>query len=447
MKNWSLGYEIIRAYVRFAFWLTHKRVTVTGTKNIPEGKPVIFAPNHQNALMDPLAVVCTNPLQSVWLARADIFQLKATQPILKYLKILPIYRIRDGKENLSNNEHIFQQVIHILEDKHSIALFPEAAHSGKRQMLRHKKAIPRIALEAEDKNHFNLDLQIVPVGIFYDHYWKFNRSIIVEYGKSIGIDKYKAEYTENPQKAMMSLRDEIYSQLEPLTLNIKSLNYYQEYENMRQLAGEAYSNRKFFSENQFLQLFYAERELVKEIEKLEETNPDYFKNLLDNTSEYLDSLKKAGLSDSEVRISETATWYRYFSELILIIFSLPIFLFGFVFNALPLVILRIISGKMLKDKAFLSTFNFTIGLFVFPTFYFLSAGFIQTLSGSWALAFVTFILMPIVGKVAYQLLIFYRKCVQKSKFLFGRQSSRNKIKRLIELREKLIQLILEKIIS
>jgi 1-acyl-sn-glycerol-3-phosphate acyltransferase len=159
MMQWSRGYENLRTYVRFAFWLTHRRIVVTGLENIPKDKPVIFAANHQNALMDPLALVCTNPLQTLWLTRADIFKTKAVADFLKLLKMIPIYRIRDGKDNLSNNEEIFNQVTLTLESKQSVALFPEAAHSGKRQMLSHKKAIPRIAFEAEEKNNFQLDLQ------------------------------------------------------------------------------------------------------------------------------------------------------------------------------------------------------------------------------------------------------------------------------------------------
>lgn len=444
MKRWSLGYEIIRTYVRFAFWLSHKRITVTGAENIPKGKPVIFAPNHQNALMDPLAIVCTNPLQSVWLARADIFKLKATQPILKYLKILPVYRIRDGKENLSNNEHIFGQVIHILENKLSIALFPEAAHSGKRQMLPHKKAIPRIALEAEEKNQFNLDLQIVPVGIYYDHYWNFNRSIIIEYGKPINVDKYEGEYGENPQKATMSLRDEIYRQLEPLTLNIKTLNYYNEYESIRQLAGEAYADHKFFNENPILQLLYAEKELIKKIETLEVSNPDHFERLLDKTSEYFNNLQKSELSDIEIELAGKANWPEHLIDLILFLISIPIFIFGFIFNALPLFIPRMILRRKVKDTAFLSTFNFVLGLVIFPLFYVFCLLFIPTF-GSWISTLILFILMPLGGKIAFQLMGFYRNFILKSIFLLGEKTTRRTYKKLIKQRRNLIHLILEKI--
>ena len=444
MERWSLGYEIIRTYVRFAFWLSHKRITVTGAGHIPAEKPVIFAPNHQNALMDPLAVVCTNPLQSVWLARADIFRSKVTQPVLKYLKILPIYRIRDGKENLSNNEYIFQQVIHILEGRHSIALFPEAAHSGKRQMLPHKKAIPRIALEAEAKNQFRLDLQIVPVGIFYDHYWKFNRSIIVEYGKPIDIDQYREEYTANPQKALMSLRDEIYRQLEPLTLNIKTLTHYPEYENLRQLAGEAYSSRKFFHPDPVLQRFYAEKELIK---KLEELNPEYFEEILKKTAEYFDCLKKAERSDVEMGWAGKANWPEHTIDLIIFLISIPIFSFGFIFNALPFFVPRMILRRNVKDAAFLSTFNFVVGLVVFPLFYLICLLFIQIYGGSWIVTLILVILMPLGGKTAFQLLEFYRKFIRNSFFLMGEKATRKTYKKLIKQRRNLTHLILEKIIS
>jgi 1-acyl-sn-glycerol-3-phosphate acyltransferase len=447
MKRWSLGYEFIRTYVRFAFWLTHKKITVTGTENIPKREPVIFAPNHQNALMDPLAIACTNPLQSVWLARADIFQLKATQPILKYLKILPIYRIRDGKENLSNNEHIFQQVIHILENKHSIALFPEAAHSGKRQMLPHKKAIPRIALEAEEKNQFNLDLQIVPVGIFYDHYWNFNRSLIIEYGKPIGIDKYKEEYAGNPQKAMMNLRDEIYRCLEPLTLNIKSQSHYQEYENIRIIAGNTYSSIKFFSKKTSLQLFKAEKELIGKIWNLEAGSPETFDKIIATCSEYCNSLKLADHSDKEISMAEQANWPNLLIELILIIFSGPIFLFGFVFNALPLFVPRLILARKVKDTAFLSTFNFVIGLILFPLFYILCAAIIFLLSGSWISALIIFILMPFGGKIAFQLFVFYQDFWGKSLFLTGNKKSQTSYNGLMQQRKELVKLIIEKVIE
>lgn len=447
MRNWSIGYEIIKTYVRLGFWLTHKKIVVTGRHSIPKGKPIIFAPNHQNALMDPLALACTDSHQSVWLARADIFKSKTVSSILKYLKLLPVYRIRDGKDNLSNNEEIFAQVIQLLENKQTIALFPEAAHSGKRQMLPHKKAIPRIALEAEAKNDFKLELQIIPVGITYSHYWKFNRSLIVQYGKPIEIIQFREEYLENPQKTMLDLRDEIYRKLVPLILQIESKTHYPEYEKITQLAGKAYSKRRFFCKNSSLQLFYAEKELICKLEQLEDLHPEYFSNLIEATRQYSSEIKKADISDEQIENAGKDSWNKVFISLTTAILTLPIFVFGFIFNAIPFIIPRTILRRKVKDITFLSSFNFVIGLIVFPAYYLIAAYILFIWTNSLQVAIITLIAMPFVGKIAYQLLTFYRIILLKIRYLTGRKLYRNTIKRLLKQRNELIALILEKVNS
>lgn len=439
IKSWSAGYEVIRTYVRFAFWLTHKSVVVTGHQQISKGKPVIFAANHQNALMDPLAVACTNSFQTVWLARADIFKSKSAQSFLKYIKLLPIYRIRDGKDNLSNNEQIFEQVTHVLENNQTIGLFPEAAHSGKRQMLPHKKAIPRIALEAEAKNNFNLKLQIVPVGIFYNHYWKFNRTLIVQYGKPIGVDRYREEYEENPQKAMLSLRDEIHDRIAPLTLQINSKTHYQEYENIRQLAGESYSRAHFFSKNKVLQLFYAEQELIAKLEKLEKNQSVVFAKVIDESNLYFLTIKGLRLTDEQVVNAGNAKWSVLAAWLIAAVFSFPLFAFGFLFNAVPFVVPRMMIRPRVKDTAFLSTFNFVAGLVVFPMFFLIEALLVFKFTSSVFIALLTFILMPFAGKLAFNLLLFYKKIVQSLAIKIRHKSL---LAQIIKTRNELIGLIL-----
>lgn len=433
MKNWSAGYELLRTYVRFAFWLTHKKVVVTGLEHIPKDKPVIFAPNHQNALMDPLAVVCTNPLQTLWLARADIFKLKAARSALKFMKMLPVYRIRDGKDNLANNEQIFSQVIGILEAKKSIGLFPEAAHSYKRQMLPHKKAIPRIALEAEEKNKFSLNLNIVPVGIYYDHYWSFNRTLIVCYGKPIEVDKYRDEYVENPQKAMLSLRDEIFTEISQLTMQIGSKTNYSNYEEMRKLAHSGNSQHYFFSKKRILQQFEAENKLIAKLERLEHDNPQLAQKLIDDATSYFTEIRKAGLTDNQLVSSQNSGFIKLFLHILASIVSLPVFCIGFILNAIPFYIPRIFFRGKVKDQAFLSTFNFVAGLLVFPLAYLAEASLIFSLTKSFPISTMAFILMPFAGKISYQLLGFYQNMWTLILIFSGKKNRRQN---LIDFRKK-----------
>lgn len=445
MKNWSLGYEMIRTYVRFALWLTHECIVVTGKQLIPKGKPVIFAANHQNALMDPLAVACTNPLQSVWLARADIFKSKVARIFLAYLKMVPVYRIRDGKDNLSNNEQIFQQVTHVLEEQLSIALFPEAAHSGRRQMLPHRKAIPRIALEAEAKNHFKLDLQIQPVGIYYSHYWKFNRQMIVIYGKPIAVDDFREEYAENPQKAMISLRDLIYNRLAPLTLQINSESLYEDYERLRQVAGKKYSQTHFFSQNKYLQQFNSDQNLIHFLEKLEADFPDDFHTLIEELNRYFQAISETNSPDELVEHISNSSWMKFYGNLIVAILSLPLFCFGFVFNAIPFFIPRNFLRQKVKNITFLSTFNFGAGLILFPLAYLIEAFFLQSITHLWIITIPAFLLMPFAGKYAWQLQGFYQRMFWDLKYLSGNKTFRNKLNQLISRRRNLVDQILAKI--
>jgi len=71
---------------------------VLGRENIPTDCPVIFAPNHINALMDAIAIHSIAPYKVpvIFLARADIFNNKKSAQLLKSAKILPAFRMRDG---------------------------------------------------------------------------------------------------------------------------------------------------------------------------------------------------------------------------------------------------------------------------------------------------------------------------------------------------------------
>lgn len=438
MTQRSKGYEVLRCYVRFAFWLTHKRIVVSGLENIPENKPLIFAANHQNALMDPLALVCTNSLQTLWLARADIFRSKLARPVLNFMKMLPIYRIRDGKDNLSNNEAVFSQVTNVLEDKQSVALFPEAAHSGKRQMLPHKKAIPRIALDAEEKNNFQLGLLIVPAGIYYDHYWQFNRTLIIHYGAPIEIDSYKVPYAQNPQNAMLALRDEIRERLVPLTMEINSVSYYADYEFIRQIAGFEYTKSLNSGNISVLQQFRSEQDLMARVGKLENKDPQKFNQLISSVREYVNEIKNASVTEKQVVKASRKSLTGLLFEFLLAVVSLPLFIFGFIFNAVPFFVPRVFFAGKVKDHAFLSTFNFAFGLVLFPLFYLLEGLLVYLFSGSMPASLCVLVLMPFAGKYAFQLKLFYTDLLQSLKLKLFRPVS---FRKLLRVRQEFISLL------
>ena len=94
--------KLLRKYVSFAFKRFYGEYIVVGRENIPINAPIIFAPNHIDALMDAVAVHSITPknLPLVFLARSDIFNNRWTAKLLRYLNMMPAFRMRDGMENL-----------------------------------------------------------------------------------------------------------------------------------------------------------------------------------------------------------------------------------------------------------------------------------------------------------------------------------------------------------
>jgi len=95
-EKWFLGYWALKQYIRFVDWTINNKTILIGKDKIPKNKPVLFAPNHQNALSDPMAVLLNTKFQPVWLARGQYF-------ILNYFRKTEYNHFLKTKENLFQN--------------------------------------------------------------------------------------------------------------------------------------------------------------------------------------------------------------------------------------------------------------------------------------------------------------------------------------------------------
>ena len=408
-EKWSWGYWLLKKYVQFADWLIYNKVIINGLSNIPKNKPIIFSPNHQNALSDPMAILLNTKYQPVWLARADIFKNKTAAAILKFLKIMPVYRMRDGKENLAKNDEIFLSSVRVLENNFALGLFPEAAHSGKRQMLVHKKAVPRIVFMAEEKSNQNLDIQIIPTGIYYSHYWKFNRNLIVNFGKPIRANEFLDQFNQSESAATLSLRQRILDEMQSVVLEIKSTKYYDDFESIRAIYGKHFLNRQN-QKYSVLNLFYSDQKLVKKLDKLEESYPEIAEDIVKSAKNYVSRIKKLKLRSWLLEKSDL-NWLKIVINKLILLLGFPVFLFGFIFNAVPFFIIDSVTRKKIKDKGFWSTFYLVLGIILFPIFYLIEFFAVSWLiPGIWLkLAFL--FAMPFAGKIAFLWYILFRKTV------------------------------------
>lgn len=436
-EKWSLGYWLLKQYVCFVDWIIHDKIILNGEAHIPKNKPILFAPNHQNALSDPMAILLHTKFQPVWLARADIFKPGLITLVLRFLKIMPVYRIRDGKDQLSRNEKTFADSIKVLENNGALALFPEAAHSAKRQMLPHKKAVPRIVFMAEEKADNNLDIHIVPTGIYYTSYWKFNRTVLVNFGEPILVNDFLRAYHENPNAATLALRDVLEQAITPLTINIKSKENYHSFELIRSVYGKAYAI-KSGRHTDFVNRFESDRQLVNKLDKLETTDKEKAREICRTAKDFDANVRKHGLRSWLVEKPENNFWKLGRNKLILLI-TLPVFVFGFLFNALPFFVIDTVVRKKIKDFAFWSSFSLVLGFTLFPIVYLLELWAVSIWLPLWWYKLVFFISLPFAGKMAFRWYILLLKTIGRGRLFLLKSFRKQQWQNLKNQQEQLFE--------
>lgn len=183
-KIWEYDrlYAFLRPYVDWCTRGSYERVKVSGT--IPEDGAVVLAPNHTNTLMDALVVLQSRRDRTVFGARADIFRKSTANKILRFLKILPMARQRDGMETIKASYGTYAEIEDTLDHEVPFCMFPEGRHTPGRELQPLKKGIARIA----QKSARSRKTYIVPTGINYAHFYRYRSAVELVYGPALEVD-------------------------------------------------------------------------------------------------------------------------------------------------------------------------------------------------------------------------------------------------------------------
>lgn len=439
IEKWDPGYALLKPYVNLVYRLYYRRISITEKSNIPKNAPVIFAPNHQNALMDALAVLYAIPGQLVFLARADIFRNKIIARILTFLKLMPVYRIRDGYNSLQNNEQVLNKVSDVLSAKRPLVIFPEGNHGHQRKLRPLKKGICRMALQAEEKNNFGLGLYIVPVALDYENYYKFHKSLLIRFGKPIAVDPYRDHYQANPSRAYIQLKNDIAKGLKDVMLHVKSSDYYDMINNLREIYRRKMLKRMKIRRLDPYSKLMADRKLAEVCDDQIYENPgeaEILNNKVDQFQRYLDRLKlKPWLFE---RKKHSVTGLLAAAPPFLLFF--PVFLYGLVNNLFPF-FLPGLANRNVKDPQFHSSIRYGGALVLFPVFYLVQLIiFSQFIDNGW-LRLGYLLSLPATGYAAYQYYRLFKRWWAKWRYYMFRRKHHQYYQKIHQLRNKIIQTV------
>ncbi len=424
----SLKYSLLKGYVDFCF---HKyyRVTYQGHEKIQPHTRSVYAPNHQNALMDALAVLTAFRWQPVFMARSDIFASKTVARILRFLKILPVYRIRDGFDQLANNTESFKQTFDVLDHNNPITILPEGNHEGKKRLRTLKKGIARIAFSYRHENPGKNDISIIPVGLNYVDYHQPGSRLFIKFGQPIPVSAFDALYTESPAKATNALMKELETELRRNMLHIEEDADYDVIDaHVRMYASSALQQKVDMP-----RIFDRQNEIIGKLEKMEKEEPVPFNKMKHDIRNARELLQSHGLEvdDAGLAFSRNSK-PGIFSGLALLLLSFPLYAFAWIQNLIPSLVLHNLLAKF-KDPHFKSSVLLVGTIFLFPVIHLLQTLVFWLISGSWQWSLLYLASLP---------LSFIFKHYWKSKFInLQKRRKMNPIKaRVKNMMEKLFSI-------
>lgn len=215
-------YKFIQVILRIYLPIFFKKIVVRGIENVPTSKPVIFAVNHQNTFMDGILVALKLKKPVFFLTRSDVFKGSLFLKISKRLNLIPIFRKQDGFDDIAQkNKGTFSFCIEELEKGSNVLIFPEGVSEPVHHLFELKKGVARLALEAESKNNFQLDLHVVPVAINYENHFVGGSKVFINYTSPIPISSYQQLCKESESKARNKLLLEIKNRLKSNLIHIE----------------------------------------------------------------------------------------------------------------------------------------------------------------------------------------------------------------------------------
>jgi len=304
MKKWTYFYHFMRITVTIGLYFFYRFRITKKYHPIPSDAPVIFAANHQNAIMDAILVIAQTPndRQPAYMTRSDVFDNPLLRLFFNGVKMIPIYRKRDGGNTQEKNKAIFEKCTNALSRKDCLMIFPEGGQEMAKSLRTPlKKGIAYMALQAAEKMNFEEELYIVPAGVDYESYTKEGKHIYINFGEPIPVSPYYEQYQTNVKVAVKGLTEEVTTALQPLMIDVQKTEVYEEIMALNHIYKPILVNDKtIVGERPADKRFNAEKKLIATLEQAYDQNSEKIAHLGSQAIDYLAKIENLGFKHSHI---------------------------------------------------------------------------------------------------------------------------------------------------
>lgn len=388
-------YSLVQRYAEWNFVHTYRRIEFIGRENIPADGVTIYAPNHVNGLMDPIAMICCNHRPKVFAARADMFRLRWLVPLLRRAKIMPINRVRDGWEHIKENGAIINGAAGVLEAGTDFSIMPEATHRPKHSLLPLGKGIFRIACRANEVLRGKKNVYILPVGLEYGSFYRYRSTLLVNIGKPIDVTTFVREHRDLSMPQVYNLLSDDLSQR--LRALIAWLPDDKRYDALLE-AGYLFrylpvSLGETASEQTLLGRMKQKQRITQRILQQEEVRSEATAQLYAELEEIASLRQRLGIVASSVTEPLDTLPLRLWRQGLSLLLTLPCFAFAAVCTA-PMWLVLLFVFSLEDDKAFLNSLRYGFVMFFLPVVYLVEILLCAACAPWWLLVLFCALLLP-----------------------------------------------------
>ena len=432
-----LFYNYLKIIHNFMYY---KKTYYIGRENIPhKGTPLLIVSNHQNAINDALAIEFgfKHRIVSIF-SRGDVFEHKILAAFLKFLYILPAYRLRtEGENNLTKNYVSFDEANKRLLSGGAIAIFPEGTNQDKHWLGEFSLAYLRMAFSAAEETNFEKDIQILPIANHYSNYFLVRENLMLQIGKPISLQPYYELYKTKPRTAQRQVNQLVYQQIADMMLNVLDVENYEAIDYLRTTYGKRYAENHGLAYRKLPQQLQSDKDLVAALDKAKTDDEQTINELYQDTL----CLKRATLQHKvrdwnfDKPFSVTSLIMQAFAFVLLF----PVFVVALIPNILLFYIPKPMADKFKAKGGNMVLFAGGIqivlnALFVIPIS-FLLVFVADILLFNWWIAVIHLLSLPLLGIFAWHYrLQFIKWC---SRWRFRKLEKQGDFKQIIKLRNKI----------
>jgi glycerol-3-phosphate O-acyltransferase/dihydroxyacetone phosphate acyltransferase len=396
-------YSLLRLLVLVTVRIFFNSILVRNLEQVPAEGPLIIAPNHPSTFLDPLVTLIWIKRPIYFLANGGAFSSPWKKWLYKHLYMIPIYRQQDSPESSTKNLEVFSACYDLLAQGGVLIIFPEGTSENERRLRKIKTGIARIALEAEEKYDYKLNVRIVCTGINYTNPRKFQSKLFVQFGNPINVLDFKEAYQKNEIETVRELTAEVSKSLESLiviTSNDKTDRLVRKIETL-------YTNELKKSLNltndETEQVFIIAQHIANAVDYYDKLDREKVEKLEEKIEQYFSLLKKSQIRDETVAkiATKKQAVLKLLKYLPSLIIGLPVYLFGLIHNYLPFKLPGIFAVKMTKDVTYQGPINMVSGIFTFAAFYLVYGSLFYLFFQNIILTLIYFVALPISGFVTF----------------------------------------------